>query len=109
MTGTTKEYENLLGNLENTGIVAAGAVNQEGKTSDFVHPEVADVTDSDTSKYSLQPAMLQQEENHYIFKNAVTTYFDYSEIFEGDVLWKRLKSYPPSLRFARTWWRISSN
>jgi hypothetical protein len=84
MTGTTKEYENLLGNLENTGIVAAGAVNQEGKTSDFVHPEVADVTDSDTSKYSLQPAMLQQEENHYIFKNAVTTYFDYSEIFEGD-------------------------
>ena len=79
-TGTTKEYEGLFGNVESTGIIAAGATGTQGKTSSFDHPRVAKANDSDS--WSLSPVMISQPEDHYIFANAVTTYFKYDGFFD---------------------------
>ena len=81
MTGTTKEYEGIFGNVQNSGIIAAGATGQDGVTSSFDHPLVSR-TETDSDSWSLSPVMLSQQTNHYIFANSVTTYFSYDGIFE---------------------------
>ena len=80
-TGTTKEYSGLFNSIANKGIVAAGS--GDGETSKFDHPLVAS-GNKDSNPYALEPSMTSQPEGHYIFNNAVITYFDYSKIFEGD-------------------------
>ena len=80
-TGTTKEYQGLFNSIDNNGIVAAGSGG--GTTSAFDHPLIASAN-KDSDPYALEPSMTSQPEGHYIFNNAVITYFDYSKIFEGD-------------------------
>ena len=80
MTGTAKEYSGLFGNVQTSGIIAAGATGTEGETSAFDHPLVSR-TETDADSWSLSPVMLQQPADHYIFKNAVTTYFEYDGFF----------------------------
>ena len=82
-TGTTKNYTGLFNSVESSGIIAAGATKNDGKTSEFDHPLVGS-SGTGGNKWALEPAMTSQPEGHYIFRNAVTTYFDYSRIFEGD-------------------------
>ena len=81
MTGTTKEYEGIFGNVQNSGIIAAGSTGTDGVTSSFDHPLVSR-TGTDSDSWSLSPVMLSQPTNHYIFANSVTTYFDYEGIFD---------------------------
>ena len=81
MTGTTKEYQGIFGNVQSSGIIAAGATGQDGITSSFDHPLVSR-TETDAGSWSLSPVMLSQQTNHYIFANSVTTYFRYDGIFE---------------------------
>lgn len=82
-TGTTKNYTGLFSNVETKGIIAAGATETDGKTSDFAHPQVANLG-STGSELALAPTMASHPEDHYVFRNAVTTYFDCSKMFEGD-------------------------
>ena len=82
-TGTTKEYSGLINNVAYSGIIAAGATGNGGKTSAFNHPLVTS-SNKDTDPWALAPSMSSQTADHYIFRNAVATYFDYSELFEGD-------------------------
>ncbi|MBO5941531.1 MAG: hypothetical protein J6R18_10100 [Kiritimatiellae bacterium] len=77
-TGTTTEYARLFSSVQSFGIIAAGSTATDGKTSAFDHPLVETKTD-DT--WALSPIMLAQPENHYIFRNSVETYFDYSGLF----------------------------
>lgn len=81
MTGTTKEYDGLFGNVQTSGIIAAGATGTDGETSAFDHPLVSR-TETDANTWSLSPVMRQQPADHYIFKNSVTTYFAYDGFFE---------------------------
>jgi hypothetical protein len=80
-TGTTKNYTGLFNGFDSGGIIAAGATKTDGRTSAFDHPLVGRSNGND---WALEPTMTSQPEGHFIFRNAVTTYFDYSEIFEGD-------------------------
>ena len=83
MDGTTKEYSDLFGNIQNEGVVAAGAQNENGKTSTFDHPLVARGENDDS--WALSPAMRSQTEDHYVFQNSVTTYFAYEGFFDQDM------------------------
>ena len=80
MTGTTKEYQGIFGNVQSSGIIAAGSTGTDGVTSSFDHPLVSR-TETDADSWSLSPVMLSQQTNHYIFVNSVTTYFEYKGIF----------------------------
>ena len=82
-TGTTKNYTGLFNSIESSGIIAAGATKNDGETSAFDHPLVGR-SDPNGNTWALEPAMASQPEGHFIFNNAVTTYFDYSKIFEGE-------------------------
>ena len=82
-TGTTKNYTGLFNGFDSDGIIAAGATKTDGKTSAFDHPLVGS-SGSNGNKWALEPVMTSQPEGHFIFSNAVTTYFDYSKIFEGN-------------------------
>ncbi len=81
MTGTTKEYQGIFGNVQSSGIIAAGSTGTDGVTSSFDHPLVSR-TEADADSWSLSPVMLSQQTNHYIFANSVTTYFEYNGIFD---------------------------
>jgi hypothetical protein len=83
MDGTTKEYSDLFGNIQNEGVVAAGAQNENGKTSTFDHPLVARGENDDS--WALSPAMRSQTEDHYVFQNSVTTYFAYEGFFNDEM------------------------
>ncbi len=83
MSGTTKEYTGIFGNVQNSGIIAAGAQNEGGKTSSFDHPLVA--RDAENNTWSLAPAMLSQNEDHYIFQRSVDTYFEYDGFFNEEM------------------------
>lgn len=78
-TGTTKEYEDIFANVENIGIIAAGSDSENGETSAFDHPLVTSVDGKES--WALAPTMSAQPADHYIFRNSVTTYFDYSSLF----------------------------
>lgn len=82
-TGTTKNYTGLFNSFDSDGIIAAGATKTDGTTSAFDHPLVGS-SDPNGNKWALEPVMTSLPEGHFIFSNAVTTYFDYSKIFEGD-------------------------
>lgn len=84
MTGTTKEYGGIFGNVANIGIIAAGSTKSDGETSSFDHPLVT-TPESMTDEWALAPDMLSQKADHFIFQNAVTTYFDYSGFFEDEM------------------------
>lgn len=84
MTGTTKEYVGIFGNVANIGIIAAGSTKSDGETSSFDHPLVT-TPESMTDEWALAPDMLSQKADHFIFQNAVTNYFDYSGFFEDEM------------------------
>jgi hypothetical protein len=83
-TGTTKEYKDLFSNVDKLGIIAAGSSSESGETSAFDHPLVVKPENSDD--WGLAPTMAAQPEGHYVFKNSVTTYFDYSSLFSESPL-----------------------
>ena len=77
--GSTLEYRNIFNSVESQPIVSAGSAT--GTTSYFEHPLVVSA-DPENDPNSLSPSMTSQPEDHYIFANAVTTYFDYSGIWD---------------------------
>ena len=74
------KVDGLFSGYDEGGIIAAGGVHN-GYSSDFSHPNVVK---EDGDEYALVPVMQMQPTNHYVYTLAVPTYFDYSDIIEGE-------------------------
>ncbi len=79
--GSTLEYRDLFNSVENVGVVCAGS--DSGISTPFDHPLVVS-SDPAADPNALAPTMRSQKKDHYVFANAVKTYFDYSGIWNED-------------------------